>query len=99
MAYSDYTYSDFTVEGAIRIVKACLAAQQPDMIVRALIERRSPESVEAELAAANLTPQPAAPAPAAKPTSIFGEPTPQQRDALAVAIQRRLEQVYPKRAS
>jgi hypothetical protein len=46
------SYSDFTVEGAVRIVQACLAANRAQMIVPALLDRRSAESVEAELAAA-----------------------------------------------
>jgi hypothetical protein len=45
------SYSDFTVEGAVRIVQACLAANKAHMIVPALLDRRSAESVEAELAA------------------------------------------------
>jgi hypothetical protein len=45
------SYSDFTVEGAVRIVQACLAANKAQMIVPALLDRRSAESVEAELAA------------------------------------------------
>jgi hypothetical protein len=44
------SYSDFTVEGAVRIVQACLAANKAHMIVPALLDRRSAESVEAELA-------------------------------------------------
>jgi hypothetical protein len=44
------SYSDFTVEGAVRIVQACLAANKAHMIVPALLDRRSAESDEAELA-------------------------------------------------
>jgi hypothetical protein len=44
------SYSDFTVEGAVRIVQACLAANKPERIIPALLDRRSAESVEAELA-------------------------------------------------
>jgi hypothetical protein len=46
------SYSDFSVENAVRIVEICLAAGRHQMIVPALLDRRSPESVEAELAAA-----------------------------------------------
>lgn len=49
------SYSDFSVENAVRIVEACLAANRPQMIVPALLDRRSPESVCAELAAARTT--------------------------------------------
>jgi hypothetical protein len=70
-----YSYSDFTVEGAVRIVQACLAANKAQMIVPALLDRRSAESVEAELAAATTR----APAAAAQSTN----------DALRVAIEKR----------
>jgi hypothetical protein len=70
------SYSDFTVEGAVRIVQACLAANKSHMIVPALLDRRSAESVEAELAAERGT----RPAPAATASTI---------DALAAAIERR----------
>ena len=51
------SYSDFTVEGAVRIVRACLAANKAQMIVPALLDRRSAESVEAELAAETARPR------------------------------------------
>lgn len=50
------SYSDFTVAGAVRIVEACLAANKAHMIVPALLDRRSAESVEAELAATSSPP-------------------------------------------
>ncbi len=68
------SYSDFTVEGAVRIVQACLAANKPHLIVPSLLDHRSAESVEAELAAA--TPR----APAADEST---------NDALRVAIEKR----------
>jgi hypothetical protein len=76
------SYSDFTVAGAVRIVQACLAANKAQMIVPALLDRRSAESVEAELAAAttrspNLT---AARAPASAQATD---------EALRVAIEKR----------
>jgi hypothetical protein len=73
------SYSDFSVANAVRIVEACLAAGRHQMIVPALLDRRSPESVEAELAAATTRPpeRTAARAPAAAP------------DALRVAIEKR----------
>jgi hypothetical protein len=59
------TYSDFSVENAVKIVETCLAANKPQMITAALLDRRSPESVEAELAAETARPpERAAPAPA-----------------------------------
>lgn len=75
---------DFTVAIAVRIVELCLAAQRPHLIVPALLDRCSPESVEAELAGQR------AAAPSAS-RSIFGEPTREQHDALAEAVKRRFE--------
>ena len=63
------SYSDFTVEGAVRIVQACLAANKAQMIVPALLDRRSAESVEAELAAERGT-RPAAAAAASTNDSL-----------------------------
>jgi hypothetical protein len=68
------SYSDFAVEGAVRIVQACLAANKAHMIVPALLDRRSAESVEAELVAG------ARPAAAATISTA---------DALRDAIERR----------
>jgi hypothetical protein len=68
------SYSDFTVEGAVRIVQACLAANKAQMIVPALLDRRSAESIEAELAAAPTR------APAAAEST---------NEALRVAIEKR----------
>ena len=78
--------------GTLTIVRTCVNAGRPDLIEDALFERLSVSDLRAKIEAE----RPAAPAPAASP-SVFGEPTPQQRDALAAAIQRRMEQVYPKR--
>ena len=50
MSHSDYT--DFTVANAVTIVQACLDAGQPNLIVPALLDRRSSGSVVAELTAA-----------------------------------------------
>lgn len=94
----DRSYSDFTVEGAVRIVRACLEAQQPQMIVPALLDRRSPESVVAELAAARPTIQPASTIPAAA-ASTFAGPTPAERDALAAALKKRFAAMAGKPAS
>jgi hypothetical protein len=80
------SYSDFTVEGAVRIVQACLAANKAQMIVPALLDRRSAESVEAELAAALRT-------PARAPTAA--EAT---NDALRVAIEKRFRAQNGRRA-
>jgi hypothetical protein len=60
------SYSDFTVEGAVRIVQACLAANKAHMIVPALLDHRSADSVEAELAETARPPERAA---ARAPTS------------------------------
>ena len=72
-------YSDFTVEGAVRIVQACLSANKAHMIVPALLDRRSAESVEAELAETTRLQERAAPARAPAVTP----------DALAAAIEKR----------
>ena len=58
MSHSDYT--DFTVANAVTIVQACLDAGQPNLIVPALLDRRSSGSVVAELTAARSTRSPAA---------------------------------------
>jgi hypothetical protein len=92
----DNTYSDFSVEAAVRIVEACLAAQRPELIVPALLDRRSPESVVAELAVSPTT------GPAAAPAirSIFGDgPTPEQRDSLTEAVRRRFAAMAAKPAA
>ena len=74
------SYSDFSIANAVRIVEACLAAGRHQMIVPALLDRRSPESVEAELAAASSPPRTAARAPASAQAT---------NDALRDAIERR----------
>lgn len=91
----DNLYSDFSVETAVKIVQTCLAAQRPEMIVPALLDRRSPEGVAAELAASRTT-RPAVASVAPTSGSIFGEPTPAQRDALAAAIKKRFEAMAGK---
>lgn len=91
----DNLYSDFSVETAVKIVQTCLAAQRPEMIVPALLDRRSPECVAAELAASRTTPAAVASATPAS-GSIFGGPTPAQRDALAAAIKKRFEAMAGK---
>jgi len=68
---SDYT--EYDTLNAVRIVNACLKAGKPQMITAALLDHRSAESVEAELATAPATTR----APAAT------------NDALAAAIERR----------
>jgi hypothetical protein len=70
------SYSDFTVEGAVRIVQAYLAANKPQMIVPALLDHRSAESVEAELAAER----------SARPAAAAAAST---NDALRDVIERR----------
>jgi hypothetical protein len=77
------SYSDFTVAGAVRIVQACLAANKAQMIVPALLDRRSAESVEAELAAATTR------APAAAEAT---------NDAFRVAIEKRFRAQNGRRA-
>jgi len=91
----DNTYTDFSVEAAVRIVQTCLAAQRPEAIVPALLDRRSPESVAAEMAVSRTT----RPAAALATHSIFGDgPTPEQRDALTEAVRRRFAAVAAKPA-
>lgn len=95
-------YTDFSITGAVRIVEACLAANQPQAIVPALLDRRSPESVIAEMAAIGTTPQatprPPTPSPAPASGSIFGEPTPAQRDALTAVLEKRFRAMYGDKA-
>jgi hypothetical protein len=62
------SYSDFSVANAVRIVELCLAAGRHSMIVPSLLDRRSPESVEAELAAETARP-PERAAPARAPAA------------------------------
>jgi|HubBroStandDraft_6_1064221.scaffolds.fasta_scaffold884855_2 hypothetical protein len=86
-------YSDFSVENAVAIVQACLAANKPQMIVPALLDRRSAQSVAAELAlAAATTRSPertAARAPAAAEST----------NALRDAIEKRFRAQNGRRAS
>jgi hypothetical protein len=78
----DNSYSDFTVAGAVRIVQALLSANKAHMIVPALLDHRSAESVEAELAAATSRPQ--------EGTAARAPDTAQaSNDALRDAIERR----------
>ena len=77
-AVTDYT--DFETLNAVGIVKACLAANKPERIIPALLDRRSAASVEAELAAeaAALMPE--------RPTASAAQAT---NDATAAAIEKR----------
>ena len=78
-----------SVDDADEIAELCMLAGRPDRIAEFLGGRLTPGEVRDRLSAA-----PAAPSPAAKPAaspSIFGGPTPEQRDALAAAIKRRFE--------
>jgi hypothetical protein len=76
---SDYT--EYSTETAVKIVSACLAANRPDRIIPALLDHRSAESVEAELAAEAARPPERT---ARAPTSARAT-----NDALAVAIAKR----------
>ena len=89
----DRSYSDHSIEGAIRIVGACLQAGKPERIIPALLDRCSPESIAAELGA-----EPSVRPPKAADDSIFGGPTPEQRDALAAAIKKRFDAMAGKSA-
>jgi hypothetical protein len=82
----------------IAIVRACVNAGRADLIEDALFARQDVAEVQAKIERER-APQPAAAAATAPANrSIFGEPSPAERDKLAVALQRRFEQVYPKRA-
>ena len=76
------SYSDFSVENAVAIVQACLDAGRQQMIIPALLDRRSPESVIAELAAARTTRVP----PATRRTADAGSFV---TDELAAVIEKR----------
>ena len=73
---------DYTTGNAVRIVEACLQAGKPQLIVPALIARRSAESVIDELAAATPAPAPAASHP---PARSGGGPTADELEAAAQA--------------
>jgi hypothetical protein len=62
-------------------------ANRADLIEGALIDRQHASAVMARVEIERA----ARPAPAAASRSIFGDPTPEQRDALAQAICRRFE--------
>ena len=82
----------------LAVVRVCVASGRPDLIEDALFTKQHVDEVRAKIESER-APQPAAAVAAPANRSILGgEPTPQQRDALAAAIQRRMEQVYPKRA-
>lgn len=96
-----YSGPSISVDDAEEIAQLCMLAGRPDRIAEFLGSRLSPGLVRdqlAEAAAPQKTPAANTTAPA-NSGSIFGGPTPAERDKLAVALQRRFEQVYPKRAS
>jgi hypothetical protein len=78
-------YSDYSTQNAIRIVEALLKAGKPQMITAALLDHRSAESVEAELAAAPTR------APAAASASTA--------DQLRTVIEKRFRTQNARRAS
>jgi hypothetical protein len=84
-------YSDYSVENAVAIVQSCLQAGKPQMIVPALLDRRSAQSVAAELAAATTQSPATTRAPAAA--------SPSTADQLRDAIERRFRSQNARRAS
>jgi hypothetical protein len=84
-------YSDSSVENAVRIVEACLQAGKPQMIVPALLDRRSAQSVAGELAAATTR----APDRAEARTPASAQAT---NDALRDAIEKRFRAQNGRRA-
>ena len=99
MPNSDNSYSGtvpmVSVDDAVDIAELCMLAGSPDRIAEFLGSRLTPGEVKNRLTEAAAAP---ATTKTTTPRSIFGEPTAAERDALAVALQRRFEQVYPKRA-
>ncbi|SEP47925.1 hypothetical protein SAMN02990966_06935 [Rhodospirillales bacterium URHD0017] len=82
-----------SIEDAIEIAELCMVAGAPDRISDFFACRFTPEDVKARLSA-----PPAAASAAAKPAarpSIFGGPTPEQRDQLAAVLERRFRAMYP----
>lgn len=88
-------------DDAIRIAELCVLAAQPEKISPFLRSCLSPDEVTAKLKAA--TPAASAAGDAAQPAatragsdtaSIFGEPTPAERDRLAAVLQKRFESMY-----
>jgi hypothetical protein len=85
----------------IEVVRTCVAAGRADLIEPSLIDRQHVADVRARIEADKAKPlraaaagSPAAPQPAAGTTSrrsLFGEPTAEQRDALAEATRKRFE--------
>jgi hypothetical protein len=79
----------------VRIVEACLQAGKPERIIPALLDRRSPESVAAELAAERTAAPPAAAGSSTcRGSNPFGDPDPKTWNALREATRRRLEAMY-----
>jgi hypothetical protein len=75
-----------SIDDAVEIAELCLLAGRPERIAEFLGDRLTPGLVRDRLSAA--------PVPAAQPAasrSIFGEPTPAERDALTEAVRRRFE--------
>jgi hypothetical protein len=72
----------------LAIVRACVKANRADLIESALINRQHAGEVTARIESERAT-RPAAPSSS---RSIFGEPTPEQRDVLAEAVRKRFEQ-------
>ena len=89
-----------SVDDAVEIAELCMLAKRPDRIAEFLGGQLTPGLVKDQLAKAAAAPTPAANTTMTAPVnsgSIFGGPTSAERDRLAVALQRRFEQVYPKR--
>jgi hypothetical protein len=97
---SDRYYSGgvptISVEDAIEIAELCMLAGQPNRIADFLGSRLTPNEAKTRLAEAAAAPAPPAAAKPAASPSIFGGPTPEQRDALAAAIKKRFDAMAAK---
>jgi hypothetical protein len=70
-------------QNILEIVRCCVKANRADLIEPALIDRQHVGDVRAKIATERTA------RPAAASRSLFGEPTPAQRDALTEAVRRR----------
>jgi len=88
-----------SVDDAVEIAELCLLAGKPDRIAEFLGGRLTPGLVRDQLAEAAAQPTPAANTTtkaAANSGSIFGGPTPTEKDGLTAAVRQRITAMYPR---
>jgi hypothetical protein len=80
-------------QNIIEVVRCCVQAGRADLIEAALTDRLHVGEVSAKIASEQAA-RPAAQPAAAASGSIFGGPTPAQRDQLATVLEKRFREMY-----